>query len=357
MTSENLPTRQPTAIDAIADTYVQTVARLNPLAATAMGLPGFDHLMTDLSPAGHDEAAHAARAVLAELDGVEPADHTDIVTLAAMRERIGLDLELYESHEELAMLNNIASPVQGLRDVFDIMPSATAEHWSAIASRLEAMPTAVAGLVESLRLAAEHGRVSAIRQVVTCAEQSEELAGRESFFTSFVRGPEATAALAGADDAAGLASRLEAGAAAARAAYGELATFLREELAAQAPAEDAFGRDRYQLWSRTFLGARIDLDETYEWGLDELARVVAEQEEVAAQIAGPGATVEQAVAALDADPSRTLEGTEALRAWMQETSDAAIDALDGTHFAIPAALRTLECRIAPTQTGGIYYTP
>ncbi|HET8582942.1 MAG TPA: DUF885 domain-containing protein, partial [Jatrophihabitans sp.] len=53
---------------------------------------------------------------------------------------------------------------------------------------------------------------------------------------------------------------------------------------------------------------------------------------------------------------RKLQGTDALRAWMQETSDAAVAALAGTHFDIPDAIRTLECRIAPTPSGGIYYT-
>ena len=41
---------------------------------------------------------------------------------------------------------------------------------------------------------------------------------------------------------------------------------------------------------------------------------------------------------------------------MQETSDAAIGALADTHFDIPQPIRPLECKIAPTQTGGIYYT-
>ena len=41
---------------------------------------------------------------------------------------------------------------------------------------------------------------------------------------------------------------------------------------------------------------------------------------------------------------------------MQGKSDAAVAALAGTHFDIPDAIRTLECRIAPTQQGGIYYT-
>jgi uncharacterized protein (DUF885 family) len=356
MTDTTRPTRTPSAIDAIADAYVRTYARLNPLAATAMGLAGYDHLMTDFSPAGHEALAQAARDVLAELETAEPVDDVDRVTVAAMRERIGLELELHAADEFLGQLNNIASPVQELRDIFDLMPTDTPEQWGSIAARLEALPTAAAGVVESLRLAASRGRVASRRQVDECVRQAEELAGPESFFTSFVRGEAVEAALATADDAAELGSRLEAGAAAARAAYADIAAFLRDELAPLAPTEDAFGRERYQLWSRYFLGATVDLEETYAWGLAELDRVVAEQEAVAAQIAGEGATVEQAVEALDADPARKLEGTEALQAWMQETADAAIAALDGVHFDIPEPLHTLECRIAPTQTGGIYYT-
>ncbi|HQX36442.1 MAG TPA: DUF885 domain-containing protein, partial [Microbacteriaceae bacterium] len=59
---------------------------------------------------------------------------------------------------------------------------------------------------------------------------------------------------------------------------------------------------------------------------------------------------------LEKDPSRKLQGTEALQKWMQETSDRAVAELGATHFDIPAEIRTLECMIAPTQEGGIYYT-
>ncbi|MBU5424632.1 DUF885 domain-containing protein [Cellulomonas hominis] len=349
------PERAATPIDAVADTYVTTLATLNPFEATELGIPGHDHEVTDLSPAGHEARAEAARATLRALDGLAPADEVDEVTLAAMRERLGLDVELHESGEVLADLNVIASPVQGLRDVFDIMSTDGPDAWSAIAQRLAGLPSAGAGYVESLRLAASKGRVPAVRQVREALAQAEELADPStSFFTGFVTGPEAKAAVEAAGD--GLRADLERGAEAARQTYAELVTFLRDELAPQAPEADAAGRDRYALWSRYFLGAAVDLDETYQWGLEELDRVVAEQERVAAEIAGPGATVEQAVAALDADPSRRLEGTEALRAWMQETSDAAVAALDGVHFSIPDPIRTLECRIAPTQNGGIYYT-
>jgi len=350
------PSRAPTAVDAVAEQYLQTYCRLNPLAATAMGVTGYDHLMTDLSPAGLDAMADAAREVLAELDTGHAADEVDEVTIAAMRERLGLEIDLHEADEWLGQLNNIASPVQELRDVFDIMPTSTPEHWENIASRLAALPDAAAGYVESLRLAASRGRVAPIRQVRECITQAEELAGDGSFFATFVEGPAVDAALDDSAACQAIRKALAEGADAARRAYGELAAFLRDELAPQAPEADAAGRERYPLWSQYFLGARVDLEETYEWGLAELARVVAEQEAVAAEIAGPGASVADAVAALDADPSRRLEGTEALRAWMQETSDAAIAALDGVHFDIPEPVRRLDCRIAPTQSGGIYYT-
>lgn len=348
------PTRTPTAIDAVADDYVTRRTELSPLSATGMGLPGHDHEMDDLSPAGHDAAAQANREVLAKLEGLEPADDVDRVTLSAMRERVGLDLELHEAGEGLRDLNNIASPVQGLREVFDIMATDSVEAWENIASRMSALPGAVDGYIESLTAAAAKGDVAAIRQVRECVTQARELAAGDSFFTSFVTGEAASATLG---EGHALSRDLARAAQDAQAAYGRLADFLEHDLAPQAPEADAVGRDRYTLWSRYFLGAKVDLDETYQWGLEELARIVAEQESVAAQIAGRGATVEEAVAVLDADPSRKLIGTAALKAWMQETSDDAITALNGTHFDVPEPVLDLECMIAPTQSGGIYYTP
>ena len=38
------------------------------------------------------------------------------------------------------------------------------------------------------------------------------------------------------------------------------------------------------------------------------------------------------------------------------TADAAVAGLNGTHFDIPAPLQRIECCIAPSSTGGIYYT-
>jgi uncharacterized protein (DUF885 family) len=344
--------RPATAIDAVAERYVERLIALDPIEATDMGLPGHDHELPDLSPEGVAARADLSRATLAELDGLEPVDEVDVATLDAMRERLGLAVERHEAGEDLAPVNNLHSPVQYVRDVLDLMPTDTEENWANIAARVAAIPSALAGYTESLRAQAASGRPLTRRQVRVAVEQSRKLADADSFFTTFA----ASARPDGAEPSAARAADLASGAEAARAAYAALADVFDSELAGSAVASDAVGRERYALSSRYFLGAAVDLEETYAWGLEEVARLTAEQEAVAAELYGAGTSTAEAMERLDADPARKLSGTDALQRWMQETSDRALAELTDTSFDIPEPVRRLECRIAPTQTGGIYYT-
>lgn len=352
MTTESAaPSRPRTAIDAVADAYTDTLVALDPSLATTLGIPGHDTEFQDFSPAGIEEFAAAARETLAALDGLAPVDDVDAVTLDAMRERLGLELEFHETGWDLAELNNIESPAQNIRSIFDLMPTDTEEHWANIAARMHSVPGAISGYIESLRAAREAGRVSAVRQVSIVIEQTTKYAAADGFFAKLAAGAKTT----DGPLPAAVQERLDAGAAAARNAYSELAAFLRDELLPAAPAKDAVGRERYALASRGFLGAEVDLEETYAWGIGELERIIAAQEAVAGEIR-PGSSVAEAKRILNSDPDRQLKGTEALKAWMQELSDRAISDLAGVHFDIPDVMKTLECLIAPTDEGGIYYT-
>ncbi len=148
---------------------------------------------------------------------------------------------------------------------------------------------------------------------------------------------------------------LAASAQAAATAYGSFADWLERELLPHAPEADACGAERYALESRYFLGAAVDLEETYRWGQQEVADLHAQMAEIAEGLE-PGATVERGVEILDADEKYQLHGTDALRAWMQERADEVIADLKDVHFDIPGPVQRIECMIAPTQTGGIYYT-
>lgn len=344
-------TRTPTPVDTIADAWVDTLATLVPELGTYIGRPDPDGRLADYSPAGQDEVAAAVRSTLSALRDAAPVDDIDVVTKDDLTRDLELTLELHDARWHLRDLNVIASPAQDIRAVFDLMPTATADDWSVVAKRLDAIPGAVSGYIETLRGGIAEGVVPARRQVVEVITQIARYTADNGFFATF-------AGDAAPDDGqlpASLARELSDSANAARVAYDELAAFLGSELAPAASEVDAVGRELYALHSRRFLGAAVDLDETYEWGIEELARMVAEQEAIADEIL-PGATVAEAVAHLEQDQSRKLHGTDALQRWMQETSDRAVEELGRTHFDIAEPIRRLECRIAPTQEGGIYYT-
>ncbi|MET1033650.1 MAG: DUF885 domain-containing protein, partial [Arthrobacter sp.] len=350
MTNATLGTvRVPTAIDAVADAYFARLIELAPDFATSLGIAGHETEYGDYSPAGNRAHAAAIREALRGLEGLAPEDAVDATTLDAMRERLGLDLEIIESG--VTELNNIASNAQSIRAIFDLMPTDTAEQWSHISGRLANVPRALAGYVESLRESASLGKVAARRQVEIVIGQARDYAKDGGFFDALASGARA----GGGGLPSGLATELAANARLASGAYLDLAAYLENELLPAAPLKDAVGREYYTLMSRRFLGAEVDLEETYRWGVEELDRLIAEQEAVAAQVR-PGATIEEAKEILNADPARQLQGTEALKAWMQGKSDQAIRELKDVHFDIPAPMERLECMIAPTQEGGIYYT-
>lgn len=324
---------------------------LDPIAATEWGLPGPSGALPDYSPSGRDQIARLSAQMLHDLDTIRPLDAVDRVTASAMRDRLGAELALHQAGEDSTQLNNIASPIQDVRDSFDLMPKRTREDWVAIGSRLRAVTDALAGYELALREGAAHGRIAARRQVRIGIEQCRDLADPDGFFATLVRG---AAPAVGGDDA--LASGLLSAARSAARAYGHLAEFLRDALLNVAPQTDGVGRERYALFSHEFVGARVDLDETYLWGLDELARIDAQERKLAATLYGSGTSVRDALRRLNADPARQLSGTDALQKWMQGLADQAIGDLDGTEFDIPEPARRIECLIAPTHDGGIYYT-
>ncbi|TCB98868.1 DUF885 domain-containing protein [Micromonospora zingiberis] len=336
-------------IDDIANRYVAEWAALSPTGATYVGIAGYDDQLDDLSPDGYAAQAELTRRTLADLDATEPDTEAERTAREAMQERLGLDLARYEAGEATSEVSVITSGLHHTRMIFDLMPTEGVEAQANIAARLNLFAGAMEGYKTTLREAAGAGKVSSQAQLLEVAKQCDAWVDPEgdNVFHGLVE-------RLGADGA--LDADLRRGAAAATAAIAEFGQFLRTELAPQGRQKQAAGRERYELASQYFLGARIDLDETYAWGFTELARLEADMRTVAGQILTPGATIDEAVAALDADPARTIQGKEAFRDWMQQLADQAISELNGTHFDIPEQVRRIECMLAPTSDGGIYYT-
>jgi len=336
------------SIDSIAEEYVERAAALDPSIATYAGIAGHDHELADLSADGFAGRAELDRSTLAALDAAEATGLREQVARAAMRERLALEVERYDAGDTASELNVIASWVQGVRELFDLMPTGGEEAAASIAKRMAAVPQAYRALGETLLGAARNGRPPARLQVEEVAKQCANWSNPEdSFYSGLVE------QLTGVPDS--LRGELDAAARAATAATAGLGAFLTRELLPLAREKDACGPEVYARASRYFLGAAVDLQEAYAWSWEEIARLRAEQARVTSLIK-PGATVAEAVAILDRDPARRIEGRENFRAWMQELAERTISELHGTHFDIPGPAHRIEAMIAPVDGGGIYYS-
>ncbi len=337
-------------VDAIADAYVDAYCALDPVTATYIGVPGHEHRLTDYSPQGYAARERLTRQALADATAATPVDELEQVAKDAFLERLGLEVEMYEAHVPQSEVSVISSALHQMRSVFDLMDTEGEDAWRNIDARLAAFPAALEGVRTTLTQSADAGHVAAQRQIRAVADQIRHWTGQQGTGGDFFAG-----LVGGAEVGAGLTADLEKHAQAASEATAAFGRFLDDELAPRGPATDAVGRDRYALGSRYFLGTTIDLEETYAWGWQELARIENAMAEVAREIV-PGGTLEDAVAALDADPARSIKGKAEFAAWMQQLADRIIDEMAGVHFDIPEPIRQIECRIAPTSDGGIYYT-
>ena len=336
-------------VDLIADRYVDECVARYPETATYLGIPDHDDSWSDYSPDGLADRIDHIRRTIAALHGAAPSDERENTAKEAMLERLGLEVELYDAHITASRVSVIAGQAQEIRWIFDLMPTDSEAGWRNIASRLRTVYRPLSEVRETLSAEAREGNISAVRQIHATVDQIRSWtgeAGDDDFFAGLVaRAPEQDT----------LRSDLNSAANEARRAFSEFADWLETSLGPLAPSLDAVGEERYALDSRYFLGAVIDFGETYQWGFEELHRIQQAQRAIAKDLVGEP-NIKAAYEALDQDPARRIAGAEAFRSWMQDLADQAVANLAGKHFDIPDPVKRIECCIAPTHDGSIYYT-
>ena len=343
--------RQFTAIDSLADKHLDAEVGLSPIWMTSLGIAERQDEYDDFSPRGLDQVDAVRRRTLEELASTVPTDGTDAVTVAALKERLGLAVETHAAGADLADICNIATGLHSIRDVYDLMPTTSDADWAMIARRLRAVPTAMTQWFESQLAGIEQGLRPAVRQVDALAEQCEGWIKQDGFFPTLLT----QAPLDCPEITADTRDKLAEGVAIASTATARVIKTLRDKVRPLATAEDGVGEERYRLASRDFLGTTLDYPATYQWGLEQVAAIEELQAEICARLR-PGLSVAETKQALDDDPTYQLHGTEAMRQWMQARADQVIAELNHVHFEIPEPARRIECLIAPTHDGGIYYT-
>ena len=338
----------------IADGFVDTLAELDPIVATYLGVPGYDYLMPDYSPEAMERSNDAEKEVLRRIQGERSENIRERRCSETVQEEMTWSIDQHELGLHYSGMNILHSPVQSLRQIFDLMPRMTTEDWENIASRMEGIGDSLASYRETLAEGVDRGKTTSKRQTAGCIEQIETWLGKGDAQPFFDGIAEAGGASDEVDES--LASRLSEAATSANAAYAEFANYLRRRYMRRARERDAVGREHYSVTSRSYNGINLNLDETYEWGWEQLRWVQSEMQKAAEQIK-PGSSIDEAVELLESDPNRAIEGEDEFREWMQNLQDSTIADMDGTHFDIADPVKKIEALIAPP--GGalaMYYT-
>jgi len=262
--------RSPSPLFAFADRVVDEQAALDPCAATARGIPGHDHLLTDWSPDGHAARANHTRRARATLDTLPVTDEHDRLARDFIAERFDTSLLAFDTGEWMRALRAIAAPASALRGTFDLMSRDGSTAWENIAHRLEAVPAALEGLRATYQQGRTDGRMAARRQALAAADQAATWSANRWFDTL-------------ADEAAGaeslhpaLVGKVREGAADANRAFAAFADYLRSTYAPAAPEADGCGPERYRVGVRQMLGADFDPAEMYEWAWADFHALRAE---------------------------------------------------------------------------------
>ena len=260
--------------------------------------------MTDFSPRGHEQRHEITRATLNKLNSLDTTADRDRLAAGVLRNSLEMSTLEYDAGEHLRSIRVLAGDVDSARAIFDLMPTATADNWKTIAERMQAVPTAFAGMRESWSLGISRKVVAPRRQAIVVAEQLETWAGTPTspgFFTQFAES-------ASAVDGAPL-EKLRRAAIDASNSMAETAKFLRQTYAPAADPRNGVGPERHALARRRFMGMNVDAKEAYEWGFAEVSRIDAELVKTANEIK-PDATLDEVRHFLDTDPNHSIEGEE-----------------------------------------------
>ncbi len=334
----------------LADRYVDQLAALQPMLATQMGVPGFDGQWGVQDPSGWQDIGALFKRTLSAIEALPPSDrHREQLGRRVLKDHLSGRVERIEHGHPLQDLNNIASPVQGFRETFDLMPKVSADDWELIASRLSSLHGAVDGYIESLSEGRRRGLAAARRQVEACIEQCRVNSGSGSFFYQLS---------AGAHDAQvpdALQAEVDTGAAAARLAYAHLANYLEDEYLPDSVEADGVGLERYRRASRHFLLTEIDHEAVYHWAWQEVAALRAQMVEVGRQI-DPALGFQEIVQLLKTGADYVVSSEAEFLSQMRQCQMDALDQLDGTVFDVPVPIKQIDVQIAPPGTTlGAYY--
>jgi uncharacterized protein (DUF885 family) len=298
------------AINEIADRFFEGVLEREPIFATILGDDRFDDRLPDLGAEGRAEEARVYRALLEEVEPIDPAGlepeqviTRDMLILVARNQLEAQEKKLYQ-----LAINHISGVQTMPVMVAQYQIAETPEGLEKLLIRFAAYRTAVDQYIDTLREGIADGRTGAAIPVRKQIEQIERLAA-----TPTEQFPAVALAHVADDDArAKVAAAVDEH---IKPAMQHLRDFLADEYEPHAKAEPGIGtvpdgQELYRLAIRMQTTVSTTAEEVHAFGLEDLSRIEAEMDEIAHRL---GHADRHALKeALNVDPTNHTDSREAI---------------------------------------------
>ncbi len=336
----------------LCDRATDEVTAADPMFATFMGVDGHDDRWTDLSPDGFAARRQLWASLLDEATTISIDGPDETLARDVLVDELNLWIAQADAGQHRRDLNSIASALQGIRQIVDLMPKETPEQWGNLIVRLSTIDQAIDGYRASLAAGAAAGEHVALRQVDEAIRQARSNTADDAALLRMLDAHDESGG--SPDQRAELAAALQH----AQGVFGSFADWLEADYRPGASDADGVGEFRYREAARNWLGvADFDPAATYAWGWAELDRLWARLEELAPEI-DPDATTEAVMERLATDPDMAANSLEEFLQVMRDRQAQALEQLSGEHFDVPEQIRTIDVKV--DDSGGSlapYYTP
>lgn len=349
-------------VRALADEQLDTLCNADPLEATLFGLPGYDHLLADLSEEG-EAAIRAKEADIAERAAAvdrSTLEGEDAVTAAVIEQQARERIELIDSRwMEFTITGLFISPASQLLAMLPLITLPDADRARAYIERLNAIPQHLAQAGERHRIGVAAGRYPVRRLVQAAIDQLDRyLADPAADPLARQAFPENVNGLTGERDRV-LAERV-------RPAFAAYRDVLASEILERGRPDDKpgvgwlpDGDTLYRRLSKVHLTIERDPEELHQIGLDIAARLAEEYAEVGAKVFGISDRAE-IFARMTTDPElRWKDADELLTAAIRAVrrAERAAEQYFGLLPSTPCKVESVPAADAPTSPTAYYVTP
>jgi uncharacterized protein (DUF885 family) len=276
-------------VRALADEQLDTLCHADPLDATLFGLPGYDHMLSDLSEEGEAALRDQESDIAARAAAIDPStlDEQEAITRSVIEQQARSRVDLIDSRWlEFTISGLFISPAPLLLSMMPLIALPDADRARAYVERLNVIPEYLAQAGERHRTGVAAGRYPVRRGVQAAIDQLDRYLAdpaadpllRQPF-------PGGMNGLVGERERV-LADRVRP----AFAAYREL---LANEILEYGRSDEKpgvcwlpEGDTVYSRLSRVHLTIERDAEELHQIGLDIAARLAEEYAEVGAKVFG-----------------------------------------------------------------------